>query len=96
MLVTCKECNQEVSSKAKTCPHCGCPRLKFKDVGFFEFEPLYAVLSLLIPGLGQLVKLQILNALVWFIVVVCLYSVYLFPGIIAHILCIAGAGIPKK
>ncbi|MDO4198370.1 MAG: hypothetical protein Q4D13_05230 [Erysipelotrichaceae bacterium] len=24
-LVKCKECGKEISSKAATCPHCGCP-----------------------------------------------------------------------
>ena len=24
-LIHCPECNKEISDKAKTCPHCGCP-----------------------------------------------------------------------
>lgn len=24
-LIKCKECNNEISDKATTCPHCGCP-----------------------------------------------------------------------
>ena len=32
-LVKCPECKNKVSSKAKSCPHCGCPVKKKPDVG---------------------------------------------------------------
>jgi hypothetical protein len=30
-LIKCPECEKEISSKAKTCPHCGCPLEKKED-----------------------------------------------------------------
>jgi len=24
-LINCRECEKKISSRAKTCPHCGCP-----------------------------------------------------------------------
>lgn len=32
-LIQCPECNGQVSSKASTCPHCGCPI----EISNFEF-----------------------------------------------------------
>jgi len=35
-LINCKECNQEISSKAEKCPHCGCPiKKKISFTGCF-------------------------------------------------------------
>ncbi|MCY1017388.1 hypothetical protein [Pyxidicoccus sp. MSG2] len=57
-----------------------------------RFNPLVAgVLSVLIPGLGQLYKGQLIRALVWFCVVGIGYFLLVVPGIILHVLCVAGA-----
>ena len=32
-LTTCKECNKEVSTEAKTCPYCGIDNPGFSDPG---------------------------------------------------------------
>ena len=50
-----------------------------------------AVLSLVIPGAGQMYKGQVLNGLVWLIVVVVGYVAMIVPGLILHICCIIGA-----
>lgn len=34
MLIKCPECGKEVSSKAASCPNCGCPNDEFKDLNF--------------------------------------------------------------
>lgn len=55
---------------------------------------LAGVLSLVIPGLGQLYKGQFLRAVVWFCSVSVTYWLLwwlLFPGIILHALCVLGA-----
>lgn len=49
------------------------------------------LLSLIIPGLGQVYKGQIINGLVWFVLVIVGYIPFVIPGIILHILCILGA-----
>lgn len=51
------------------------------------------LLSLLIPGLGQLYKGQVLSALVWFIVVAIGYVAFIIPGIVLHICCALGAAM---
>jgi TM2 domain-containing membrane protein YozV len=49
------------------------------------------ILSLIIPGLGQLYKSQLLNAIVWFVLTGIGYALFVFPGIILHVFCIVGA-----
>lgn len=50
-----------------------------------------AVLSLIIPGLGQMYKGQVINGLVWLVAVVIGYFCLIIPGIVLHILCVIGA-----
>ena len=50
-----------------------------------------ALLSLLIPGLGQVYKGQPLNGLVWLLFTVAGYAAFIVPGVVLHILCILGA-----
>jgi hypothetical protein len=35
-LTTCKECNKEVSTEAKTCPYCGIDNPGFSDPGVID------------------------------------------------------------
>lgn len=58
-----------------------------------RWSPLVAILlSLIIPGLGQLYKGQVLSGLVWFIVVLLGYLL-IIPGLVLHVCCIVGAGM---
>ncbi len=50
-----------------------------------------AVLSLVIPGAGQMYKGQVFNGLFWLFCVVIGYLLFIFPGVILHIFCIIGA-----
>ncbi|WP_432797189.1 hypothetical protein [Poriferisphaera sp. WC338] len=50
-----------------------------------------AVLSFLIPGLGQMYKGQIFNGIAWFMVVMIGYVLLILPGLILHFCCILGA-----
>ncbi|MFM8496906.1 MAG: hypothetical protein ACKOEM_15520, partial [Planctomycetia bacterium] len=52
---------------------------------------LAAVLSFFVPGLGQLYKGQILNAIAWFFFVLLGYAALVVPGLLLHLLCIIGA-----
>jgi len=56
------------------------------------------LLSLLIPGLGQIYKGQALNGIVWFIVVILGYVAFIVPGLVLHLCCVVGAacGIPYR
>lgn len=50
-----------------------------------------ALASFFIPGLGQLIKGQPFNGIVWFVVVVIGYIALVIPGLILHLFCIIGA-----
>jgi len=52
---------------------------------------LAAVLSVLVPGLGQVYKGQIINGLVWFVLVGLGYVALVLPGLVLHFLCVVGA-----
>lgn len=50
-----------------------------------------ALLSFLLPGLGQMYKGQIANGLVWLFLTVCGYACFVIPGVFLHLCCIIGA-----
>jgi hypothetical protein len=52
---------------------------------------LAAVLSFFLPGLGQLYKGQIVNAICWFLFVGLGYMALIVPGLILHFCCVLGA-----
>jgi hypothetical protein len=52
---------------------------------------LAAVLSFLMPGLGQLYKGQVLNGIVWFFLVGLGYVALILPGLVLHFFCVLGA-----
>ena len=52
---------------------------------------LAAVLSVLVPGLGQAYKGQVLNGIVWFFLVGVGYLALVLPGLLLHFFCIVGA-----
>lgn len=55
-----------------------------------------ALLSLLIPGLGQMVKGQPLNGLAWFVLTLAGYVAFIVPGLVLHVCCIIGAAMPTR
>jgi TM2 domain-containing membrane protein YozV len=56
-----------------------------------EASPLLAaVLSLLVPGAGQLYAGNVVTAILWFVLVGASYTLVL-PGILLHLVCIATA-----
>lgn len=66
------------------------------NVGYAQkrFSPLVAaLLSFIIPGLGQLYKGQPINGFVWFVIVIIGYVAFIVPGIVLHLCCIAGAAM---
>ncbi len=106
-MITCPECDREISSRAEACPHCGCPISPSGPVQIVQapappqrkWNPgIAALLSLVIPGAGQMYKGQVFNGLVWLVVVVIGYVVFVIPGLVLHLFCIIGAasGDPYK
>lgn len=55
-----------------------------------------AVMSFFIPGLGQIFRGQIMEAVFWFIFCVVGYVVFFPIGIVVHVACIAKAYQPRK
>jgi TM2 domain-containing membrane protein YozV len=80
---------------AETCPGCGHP-LRPKTAQ--QTAPLWspgvaALLSLLIPGAGQMYKGQVLKGLVWLFVIPVGYLMLILPGLFLHLCCIVGASM---
>jgi TM2 domain-containing membrane protein YozV len=51
-----------------------------------------AIWSMMLPGLGQMMKGQIMPGIIWAVVVSSGYFSFMWPGIIAHAFCILDAG----
>ena len=96
----CPFCAEEVKAEAKKCKHCGelldeemrQEHAKKTAVQNQKWSPgVAAVLSLVIPGAGQMYKGQVGNGLVWLICTVLGYMFFILPGLVIHICCIVGA-----
>lgn len=91
-LIKCRACGQSVSSQAPQCPGCGHPVNPKPD-----WSPgVAALLSLVIPGAGQMYKGQVFSGLFWLVITVAGYVAFFVPGLIFHLMSILGATMPKK
>ena len=106
----CPYCAEEINRDAIKCRHCGeilDPEIKAARMGRNQptmqrekkWEPgIAAVLSLVIPGAGQMYKQQIGGGIAWLICTVLGYCLFIIPGLILHLICIvtAASGDPYK
>ena len=104
--IKCPFCLEEILSAARKCKHCG----EFLDESLKQNKSDYApkqqlwspgaaaVLSLFIPGAGQIYKGKVIGGLIWLVFVVTGYCLHMVPGVILHIACIFSAyyGEPAK
>lgn len=49
---------------------------------------LAAVLSLVIPGAGQMYRGHVIRGLIWLVVVCIGYMAFVIPGLVLHLACI--------
>ena len=108
MLVPCPECQKNISDKAQDCPNCGNPMQHWTGVNQTPTvtqtvivtpgrnTAIAVLLSILIPGLGQLSKGQPMNGIVWFLGVIFCYAMNVAFGVVVHIACVMGAGMGSK
>jgi TM2 domain-containing membrane protein YozV len=96
-LINCPECGREVSDAAPNCPNCGHPINKQQNTPQIVYSSpkwspgVAAVLSLVIPGAGQMYKGSVFSGLLWLLFVVIGYALMVIPGLILHIICIVSA-----
>lgn len=57
---------------------------------------LAAVWSMMLPGLGQLMKGRVMPGIIWAIIVASGYFSYFWPGLILHALCILDAAFYRE
>lgn len=69
---TCPKCAESIPAAAQVCRHCG---HDFERAARGGCGP--AILSLLIPGLGQLARGQVLAGVIYFLVAVALWTIFL-------------------
>ncbi len=96
-LKKCPHCAEEILADAKKCKHCG----EFLDGNYpaghgrgpvRSWSPgVAAVLSVFVPGLGQIYKGDIAIGIVIFIVTAIGYVVFILPGLLIHIYAVSTA-----
>jgi len=101
-LMFCRECGKQVSSEAPACPHCGAPQPVLPAL-MPEQAPVYyvpakrpdptvaALLSLFIPGAGQMYKGDVGIGVGFLLATIVGYVACVFPGIVLHVCSIVYA-----
>lgn len=99
-LIVCEDCGRQVSDQALACPFCGRPQapsarprepLATRPIVVAPSPGVAAVLSVVIPGLGQIYRGKVGRGLLWLVGVLVGYGLLILPGIILHLACIFDA-----
>jgi len=99
LLKKCPFCSEAILTDAKKCRYCGeflDPQLRAaaQSSSQSKWNPaIAALLSLIVPGGGQIYRGKIRQGFLWLFAVAAGYTLYLLPGIVLHAVCIALAAV---
>lgn len=93
---TCPYCAEEIQEKASVCKHCG-HNVHVRPAPIAPQRNLpAAVLSVLVPGLGQIYKGDPGSGVLFFLGAAIGYAAFIIPGIVVHLAAIGHAAGPVQ
>ena len=96
-LVTCPDCIKAISEAAIACPNCGRPMREAASAaistqqGAHPSPGIAAVLSLVIPGAGQMYLGSVGLGLILFAGAIFGYLLFILPGLVVHLVSVIAA-----
>ena len=87
-IIKCPECGKEVSNKALSCPHCGCPFVFLKNV-----TPKFYKRIKIKRNTIRLLKEWILGLFFFFIAVPCISLLLASSGISIYFMALFGVAV---